>query len=102
MSHHVITIGDKGDANPNPLGISMKNADTVQWQSTGADEWMVVFRGSCPFTDRDFHVPANASSRVAQQSAGLQDGERYIYTVVTWPPKAAGGAGTDPAIDIKP
>jgi len=105
MSHQVITIDANGNANPDQQPISMKDADTVDWQSADGKEWMVVFRGNCPFTDRDFHVPAKLRSRVAQQCSGLQKGEHYIYTVAPWPPIGAGGSGgggADPVIIIIP
>lgn len=101
MANKVIRIDAKGSVNSPRQSISIKNADTVQWVSTSNKEWLVVFRGNCPFTDRDFSVPAQGQSRPGYQCSGLQAGESYVYDVVARSP-LAGKRGSDPIIDIKP
>ena len=103
MANKVIRIDAKGNVDYRRRSISIKNLDTVQWVSTSNKEWLVVFRGNCPFTDRDFPVSAQGGggSRPGYQCSGLQAGESYVYDVVARSP-LAGKRGSDPIIDIIP
>ena len=101
MANKVIRIDAKGNVDYRRRSISIKNLDTVQWVSTSNKEWLVVFRGNCPFTDRDFPVLAQSQSRPGYQCSGLQAGESYVYDVVARSP-LAGKRGSDPIIDIIP
>lgn len=101
MASKVIRIDAKGSADRDRLRISRKGADTVQWVSASNKEWLVVFRGNCPFTDRDFGVPAQAASRLGYQCSGLQAGEVYVYDIVPAGTRA-GKKGGDPMIEIIP
>lgn len=103
MANKVIRIDAQGKVDSARKSISIKDGDTAQWVSTGNKEWLVIFRGNCPFTDRDFAVPAQGggSSRLGHQCSGLQAGESYVYDVVARNP-GKGKKGSDPIIDIKP
>jgi len=100
MANKVIRISANGKVDYPRRSVSINSKDTVQWVSTSDRNWLVVFRGNCPFTDRDFAVSGNGKSRLGYQCSGLQAGEAYVYDVVPTS-TLAGKKGGDPIIDIK-
>ncbi|HET9178679.1 MAG TPA: hypothetical protein VFQ24_10030 [Terriglobia bacterium] len=91
VKHVKIQKGNPSNVDNDPVEVSKKNRDQVEWSGPG--DWLVVFDGPSPF-ERDHFDPAHPGNTDIVVAG---DDHQYKYTVYV-----DGKKGADPIIIVRP